>query len=326
MPSQAGKINRSLLLRIIGTVGSVGLLFYLLYQQGWNEILAVLGRITWWEVAAAFLAVLISRLATAARWYVILRALGVGIPAGESISLTFAGLFAANFLPTTVGGDIARLTGAIQMKYDGAKCAASLVLDRLTGMLGMLLIMPFGIPIFSKLFHLANGHHATTTALVSQMMNCEEPKKTRNITVRLRRGIGRTFEAFGDGLRKPGHLFGALCFTWIHMLGYFVSIAVLLSGMKEPLSFLMIAEGWTIVYFLTLLPISINGLGVQEISIAYIYTRMGVSGSAAIGTALFIRTFSILASLPGAVFIPSIMVGTRQQPGENAECEVRNAE
>jgi len=64
------------------------------------------------------------------------------ISLAETLRLTFAGLFANNFLPSTVGGDVVRLAGAMQARYDSAISAASLVIDRLVGMAGMTLFLP----------------------------------------------------------------------------------------------------------------------------------------------------------------------------------------
>jgi hypothetical protein len=57
-----------------------------------------------------------------------------------------------------------------------------------------------------------------------------------------------------------------------------------------------------------LLPISINGLGVQELSIAYIYTQFGgVSTDSALAMAVLIRVLFVIASLPGVIALPEIM-------------------
>ncbi len=68
------------------------------------------------------------------------------IPFRQSLRITFAGLFASNFLPTTIGGDVVRLAGAIQYRLDAATSTASLVVDRLVGMAGMAMMVPFSLP------------------------------------------------------------------------------------------------------------------------------------------------------------------------------------
>lgn len=74
--------------------------------------------------------------------------------------------------------------------------------------------------------------------------------------------------------------------------------------------FWLVAGLWSAVYFITLLPVSINGLGLQEISLALIFTRAGgISAPNALTLAVLARTLIMLASLPGAAFVPGIMAG-----------------
>ena len=87
------------------------------------------------------------------RWYILLRSGNVKISFGDALALTFTGLFSNNFLPTTIGGDVVRLAGAMQLGYDRAVSLASLVADRLIGALAMVFTLPFGlIPAWHVLF------------------------------------------------------------------------------------------------------------------------------------------------------------------------------
>ena len=81
----------------------------------------------------------------------LLRSGGVKARWGQSLRITFAGLFATNFLPTTIGGDLARLAGAIQYGFDATVSAASLVADRLIGLAGMVFVLPLGFPYLGQI-------------------------------------------------------------------------------------------------------------------------------------------------------------------------------
>jgi len=108
--------------------------------------------------------------------------------------------------------------------------------------------------------------------------------------------------------QHPRALLISLGYTFLHMIGFFGCLTVLLGGMGERMSFWMVGGLWTFVYFVTLLPISINGLGLQEVSIAYIFpTFGGISDSSGLTVALIFRTLVMLASLPGAAFVGSIL-------------------
>src|SRR5512133_3603947 len=109
--------GRQNLLRVLGTFLALALLVYVLGEQGWKEILLAFQQIAAWRLAAALILMVISRLAVSARWVVLLRSAGVPVSARQGLRINFAGLFANNFLPTTIGGDVVRLAGAVQLGF-----------------------------------------------------------------------------------------------------------------------------------------------------------------------------------------------------------------
>ncbi len=48
-------------------------------------------------------------------------------------------------------------------------------------------------------------------------------------------------------------------------------IFLLLQGMNNPVPIWLIDGLWSLVYIITLIPISINGYGVQEVALTLIY-------------------------------------------------------
>jgi uncharacterized membrane protein YbhN (UPF0104 family) len=300
-PAQAaGKKNRTTWLRWFGTLLSVGLLIYLLSRQGWSEITYAAGQIIWWRFVLAFLLVLISRFAVAGRWHVLMHSAGTGISPRQSIRLTFAMLFSSNFLPTTIGGDVVRLAGAIRLGFDQAISVASLVVDRLVGMAGMAMALPFGIPAYIQYISVSGTASAITIPWL-------EP-----ISGKVKRFLQETLQAVRVWLHHPRSLLAALGFTWVHMLLTFAMIWLLLAGMGETISYWRVMGLWGATYFVTLLPISINGMGVQELAMTFFYVTIGgISPSSGLTAALLVRLLQIFASLPGALFIPDILAGRK---------------
>src|SRR3990172_6918833 len=118
--------NRRLVFQLTGTALAFALLVILVKEDGCGEVITAVRTIRpadLWLVAGV---VFLTRLAVVARWYVLLRSAGVDVRFRQTLSLTFTGLFASNFLPTTIGGDVIRLGGAMQMGFDRAICLASL--------------------------------------------------------------------------------------------------------------------------------------------------------------------------------------------------------
>ncbi len=303
-------IRKTQILRWVGTGIAIALLIFLFAQQGWAEIFATFRQISVWRLVLAFFIMLASRLAVSFRWHVLLQAVE-DVRFEKSLRITFAGLFASNFLPTTIGGDVVRLAGAIQLQISTAVAAASLVVDRLVGMLGMALVIPFGAGPLSA--WLAASVPAQTLAQAAT------PAWFAARWQKLISLFNRMMAAIKIWIRHPKALFLSLFFTGLHMLCLFSSITLLLADMGETISLGVVGGLWSFVYFVTLLPISINGYGVQEVSMTFIYTEVGgISLESGLAISLLVRTLQMLASLPGAVFVPGIIAGRKTESPEES--------
>ncbi len=264
------------------------------------DITVAAGRIAWWRFVLAVALVMISRFAVAGRWYVLMTSAGTGITPRQSIRITFAGFFASNFLPTTIGGDVVRLAGAIRLGFDEAVSLASLVVDRLVGMAGMAMALPFGIPAY--LFHQNNPTSISLAAIpwIDPLLQ------------KIQRFLHELLQALRVWLKQPKSLLSALGFTWVHMLCTFGIVSLLLGGMGEHISFWLIMGLWSATYFVTLLPISINGMGVQQLAMTFFYVTLGgISNSSGLTLGLLTLILQMLASLPGALFITDILAGRK---------------
>lgn len=330
-PQPDQKTPRPGWLRQLGSLAALVLLVYLLSQQGWGEIAAAMRKLSAWQLGLAFLFTLCSRLAVTARWYVLLQGVNLPISFAQTLRITFAGLFASNFLPTTIGGDVIRLAGAAQVKdsqgqrCDPAVCAASLIVDRLVGMAGMVMALPFslpGLPVLLQKLTWRSAGYATLPFFSSSaafLTNAShQDKRHPQIStisqwqITLRQKILQVWQRLLNALNmwrhKPRTLLLSLAYSWIHMLCLYGILSLLLSGMGAPLSFWLIAGLYSLVYFVTLIPISINGYGLQEISMTLIFSGMGqASVSNSLSIALLFRTLTILASLPGALFVSGML-------------------
>ncbi|GAB4502273.1 MAG: hypothetical protein Fur0035_18210 [Anaerolineales bacterium] len=287
-------MSRATFLRLIGSLLSGGLLIFLVVQN-WGDVTAALARLSAQELLTAFGLILLSRLFITLRWHVLLRAGGVAIPLRETVSLVFTGLFASNFLPTTIGGDVVRLAGAMQRGYDRAVCLASIAADRVINMLGMSLAAPLGlIQVFGG---------GLPLALAFSAQDDKENLFSRGVNF-----IRRTLQSFSLWFKKPGALALALTFALAHMLCTFGASAVLLSALGESADFWRLIGLLSLAYFITLFPISINGYGLQEFSVTYLLsTFAGISLPVSAMLALLHRLLMMAASLPGALTLPEVL-------------------
>jgi uncharacterized membrane protein YbhN (UPF0104 family) len=266
------------------------------YEGGWDDIVTAFSQLSFTQILFGLALMLVSRVFVAARWYTLLRSGGVKISFWDSAALTFTGMFASNFLPTTIGGDVVRLAGAMQAGYDRAVCLASLVADRLVGMFGMLFTVPFGlVPAWGAL-----GQSGAGIASASALF------------VRLQNFVKRTLHSFSIWLNQPLALLKALAFSWGNMLLTFWTLYILIEGLGGHVDFWLVAGLWSLAYFITLIPISINGYGVQELSLTFLLSKVaGLETTTSLTVAVMIRAFYLAASLPGAVYLPSVLAAMK---------------
>ncbi|MBN2501895.1 MAG: flippase-like domain-containing protein [Anaerolineales bacterium] len=304
--------NWNMIIRVGGTILALGLMVYLLSQQDWDEIREAVGNIEIWRFVAAVFLIFCSRFFYIARWHMLLRSSDIPVSFGESTRLTFAGLFASNFLPTTVGGDVVRLAGCVQKGFDGVFSAASLLMDRLVGMAGMALILPFGIvPLLGSETTLQTWQPEIRFVAALPAVLGKWVKTAQEKALELLRHIWEAVILWKD---QPQGVLAAFSFTCMHMVSIVLCFYLLLAGMGEEISPFLVAGLWSVVYFVTLLPISINGLGVQEASFYSLFVNLGgVSPESALTLAFVYRLIMMFASLPGALFVSSLLPNARKR-------------
>lgn len=297
--------NRQRVLQLAGTLLAVVLIVVLLREEKWQDILEAFAKIKKINLFWAALLFLLARLAVVGRWHVLLRAAGINMRLQDSTALTFTSLFASHFLPTTVGGDLVRLAGAVQMGFDRAVCLASIAADRLVGMLGMSMMAPVGLWYSWGVIQ--------TKLTVSFFIFLQKPIEFTK----------RTLSVFGIWLKRPAFLLGSLAFACVNMMCQFTAVYIFARDLGSHASFWVIAGLWSLIYFITLLPISINGYGVQELFSTYLLSNAaGLSPAVSLSIAFLIRIYFLLSSLPGAFFLPSILSTMAEQKRQAASTNI----
>ena len=307
----SSKQGRRQLLRVVGTLASLGLLAYLVSRQGWQAIWDSIRQISTGRFLLAFALMFLSRLAVTARWTSLLWLSGLRLPVWEILRVTFAGMFAAHFLPTSVGGDIVRLAWTVRVQGDRGKYASSVAVDRLVGLAGMAMLLPLGIAQVLGAGVLGSAARIAPAAVGAA--------SSTTLMDRIGRAFREVVELTRSWLTNPRALLTALAFTWIHMGLLLGSIWMFFQGLGEPLRYWQVAGLYSLVYVISLFPFSIHSLGLAEVSAGLIYSSVGgVAVTSALTVALLQRTTEILASLPGALSLPPLLALRRAETKRDA--------
>lgn len=279
------------LVRIAGTLLSLLLLAWLLSRQNWGALLSSLRSLPVTSVLLALGLLGMRHVTFTLRWSTLLKAQDIRLPFGSLLKLQFASLFASNFLPTTVGGDVARMAGVLSMTDHRIAGAASVAVDRALGAFSMLFVLPFSWPLIAGRLGLATSLGVTAPGRWGL----------------IRRGLGRLWEAVRMWAGRPRSLLGALCVSWIGVLCFLLAVLILATGLDMPVGLKEVAGATGLTYFISLIPFSINAYGLREISVVLFYTELGSTPEQATALALLTRLILIAVSLPGAASLSGVI-------------------
>lgn len=287
--------------RWLGTLLAVVLLVWLLEQQDWDLLLEAAGSAGWQILLLSLGFVAVRQLLNVLRWYVLLLTQPIHLNYAQAFRLTFAGLFASNFLPTTVGGDVVRLVGVMEASEDRFEASTTIAMDRLVGLTGMLLLVPFGLPILSGML----GAIVWVGSLVAV--------GGARVLEAMRRAWDRLGQVVGMWRDRPRAIFASLLVNLTAIAAYLTAVWLLAVSMGIAVTYLEVAGATSITYFLTLLPLSVNGYGLRELGVVAVYTHLGATPEQASALALITRGLLWAVSLAGMLWVSEVLESAGQQ-------------
>ncbi|HEV2302255.1 MAG TPA: lysylphosphatidylglycerol synthase transmembrane domain-containing protein [Stellaceae bacterium] len=228
-------------------------------------------------------------------------------PLGFLLRLTFAAFFASNFLPGTAGGDLFKALALVRQGTALGDTVSAMFVDRLANLAVAAILcgaaLTLGAP--ELLAHL--GFRLDVILPVSGgaglVLICAVIALQRNRTVR--NWIARIGARAAVWLRVPGTLASALALSVLGIGSSILAQWLFCAPLGIDLGIVALAAVICLVSLVALVPISLNGIGLQEASIVVLLTGLGVSSAAAVSFALLSRLLVIGASVPGAILAAS---------------------
>lgn len=233
---------------------------------------------------------------SALRWQAVLEMLGVRRPYGELLLRYWSGAFYNAVLPGSVGGDVVRVGGLARGGVPITSATLSVLSDRSVGLwAGMLLgflssIWPSQVP-YRRTLGLLFGSIVAAGALVVWLA----PMLRHSLPAWL--GRYASVGAALAGLRW-WYLIGLACmFQALVLLHLYVAARAL----HAPIPLLVCALYAPAVVFTTMLPISLNGIGVREATLVILLGGIGVAPETAALIGFLIYVTSAISTLPGGL-------------------------
>jgi uncharacterized membrane protein YbhN (UPF0104 family) len=271
----------------------------------------------WWLVAAVgvtFVGVVLS----AVRWQRVLAAVGLRAPLPTLLRHYLASLFVGNVLPSTVGGDVLRVTRLSAANGDTPGTFASVVIERLTGWL-VLPVLTLGAVIANPGLRreapeavglcllIALG---TLAGLVLLLIAAAHPALGGRLTANdgWRRFTGAVHLGLDRFRRRPGLALEVLVVGFAYQLTVMFAAFLAAQALGIDMGWTAILAFFPVVAIIQVIPVTIGGLGTREGALVLLLGSLGVASADAIALGLLFYGVNLVVSLLGA---PAFAVGTR---------------
>ncbi len=270
--------------RWIGTLLSLGLFAWLILRLDWNLVWTQLRGVAWWAILLASASYLLSQAFNTLRWCALLWAHDVKITFWQAFRITWSGIFASNFLPSTIGGDGLRMAAVYPYAKSKTVAVGSVALDRVINMAAMTCLVPLPLVMFGG----GVGQNGILPYFLAE-------KYFPKIVAALREWAGR-----------PLAFVWAFLAAWPSNLTPMFSTWLVARQLGMDVSFWQVMAVQTVAYFLSVLPISVNGYGVREVTYATLFVALGASLEQASALAVITRFLIVLVTIPGAIWVSNI--------------------
>jgi uncharacterized membrane protein YbhN (UPF0104 family) len=264
----------------------------------------VVRRINPWVMTFAAALMVSGQVWGGLRLAVILRGRGA-LHAGHAVSMTFVGYFFANFLPGTVGGDVVR---TLRLKASGvtfAQAAGALVLDRLvnTAMIVLVALMAVA-PATTRLNGGPEGVLLVLGALAAAGGGAIAWVAARSGRLPAMAAVLRDAAAPWLALvRSPSRMVLVAVLTVLTIGASIVAQWLVARELALPIGLVAFAGLACLVTLAGLVPVSLNGIGLQEAGYVILLGQLGAEQSAAVAFAVIVRLLILLTSLVGGAIV-----------------------
>jgi uncharacterized membrane protein YbhN (UPF0104 family) len=287
---------------------SLGLLAAVASRIDFGDARSRISAGSWYLFSLAAAVTFGSFLVAAVRWRILLAAAGLATTRFRALRAYLIGVFTMNFLPSSLGGDVAR---AYIVSRPGSRilAGATVVADRITALVCLVALGfvataadPGAVPgeLVLALGAAAAGIAAGCIGVWLAVRFGE--RLAPRLPTRLRDWGASAAAAIRACLRRDV-LSKTFLLGLVFQLLVVFSLWLVARSLRMHLAYSLLAVVLPLVLLVSALPISIGGLGVREWTYVVTLSRVGVSATDATILSLATTIANGIAGLPGAVML-----------------------
>lgn len=300
---------------------SAGLLTFLIFQGpnlDASKLLPDWNRWTPFWLFGAFALMALSLFLGAVRWRQVTDALRLDVPMRGILSHFMAGQFVSNVMPTTIGGDVLRVSRVAADTGNRPAGFASVIFERLSGWLVLPLLTFVGLALNPPLARLG-ASSGTAIALAGITLGTFSGllyivgHSATGRWLAGRTGIARYLNAMHLALEalkaQPRAAVRLLLASFAYQLSILLAVGCATEAIGiDEVGFTALLAFFPAVLMLQVLPLGIGGLGVREASLVFFLGALGAPEEQAFSLGLLIGLLILICSLPG---LPAVLFGGR---------------
>lgn len=302
-------ITKNMLVKIIF---SISLFSYILFKAQITAIGQVIGGANLKYYIVAVVLYIAAQPLRAMRWHMLLQNKGVVVSPVTLLFLCFVGSFFSSILPTIVGGDLIRGYYVFRETNAHDVSFASIIVDRLCGLLVVIL---FGLAA-TGYFLAVSGWSSLTTASVVVcgitvlfvLLACNYSFMARfarlfvtlrhwGISQRLKEIYQATLQYRSDWPLLARCLLLSVMYEFIIIYIHYLLAQSL--GWRIPFTVFILAV--PLITIVSILPVSVGGLGVREGATAIVFAPYAISVANAVSISLLSYSIALVAGAVGGM-------------------------
>jgi len=291
-----------LLLRWAAALLVLGILFYLLPVAPLRTALA---RVPLTRFITVLLIYLVALTGGITKWHTVVNSAGAQLSFAASARCYTSGLFGALFLPSIIGGDVARLAVGISRSPRPAAVITGNVADRFLDVAAQLTLISLGlmllpgslpVPLQAPAKRVLFAGIIGAAVFLGLVFTLHRPL-LRGRSIRIRRRLAQLRHAIRAVSRRPWRL----VFAWLlgtSVQGTYVVLTALLGitcGLRLPLRVWLFA--WPLAKIAAVMPITQGGIGVREAALVVLLAPFGAPASQVLATGIVWEGVIITAGL-----------------------------
>jgi uncharacterized protein (TIRG00374 family) len=322
---QALKKTFYLVLRI---VVSLGLIYWILRGVDRRELAESLKSIDYWYLTAALVAYLMVNALCTWRWQILLAARSIRSGYWKLFRYFLNGLFFGNFLPTTVGGDLARAYLVVDDCNKKSEALASVLVDRFIGLFGVIVTGIIGLILVAKSGQEINMLKGMVIGIVTALLfvilflNKSLVKKFRWLfklpfMEKVEHHLTDFYHSIYAYRTHKNQVFWAFFQSLLVQLFVVFAAFFIARSLGIAISIIPFFLYMPVIGAVSMIPLSINGWGLQEGAFIVFFGRAGLTRPEALSLGFVYHLVAVAISLLGGLLW--LIYGNRKKQKETCK-------